>query len=55
MVKQLNHYLGDQTHEDIDNLKKELDITWNNIYVGIAESKKIRDAFREYFEEKNDE
>lgn len=55
MVKQLNHYLGDQTHEDIEDLKEELDLTWSNIYVGIAESEEIRDAFRNHFEGENNE
>jgi hypothetical protein len=55
MPKQLNHYIGDTTHSNIVDLKKELDITWQNVYVGIAESEEIREAFRTYFEEKKNQ
>lgn len=55
MPKQLNHYIGDTTHSNIVNLKDELDITWQNVYVGIAESEEIREAFRNYFETEEDE
>lgn len=54
MPKQLNHYIGDNTHGKIVDLKDDLDLTWQNIYVGIAESEEIREAFRNYYDKEED-